>query len=99
MHSSRFNLVILPAGKVSAGPDRTYQLSATRGDGSLRLVSPHWQERKVRSALAQTGISNLQTEELLRGNSMSFAPRSSRRLSFTESELLALGLTPVVVPA
>lgn len=95
--SHLFNLVILPAG--SAGkPVPRFQCSATRGDRSLRLVSPEWTEPELRAALAASDTGPGEIEELLRGNRMAVGKRNPRKLFFSEQQLLAMGFT-VPVPA
>ena len=98
-----FNVVILPvaAGQTSAGqviaceaPPPLFQLSATRNDRGLRLVSPHWSEPELRTAFALVHTPDLHIAQLLRGNRMVFGGRDNRKLSFTVDQLLTMGLTP-----
>lgn len=92
-----FNLVILP--RSSAGsPEPLWQISATRVDGSLRLVSPSWQEAQLRGAMASLGVTNVQFENLLRGNRMANGGRDTTRIFFDQEHLLAAGLKPFMLP-
>ena len=98
LHSQLFNVVVLPATP-SAAIRRLYQLSATRNDRALRLVSPLWSEPELRAGLEAAGASNLHIEQLLRGNRMVHGGRETRKLFFTQPQLLTIGLTPVPPPA
>ena len=94
--SQLFNVVILPV--TPHGPAQLFQLSASRRDGELRLVSPHWTEPEVRHAFHSLAIPTLHVEELFRGNTMAFGPRTRRRLYFTPTQLASIGLTPAPPP-
>ena len=91
-----FNVVILPV--TPHGPAQLFQLSAGRRDRALRLISPHWTEAEVRQAFASLALPLPQVEELLRGNTMPFGPRSRRRIYFTPAQLESIGLTPAPPP-
>ena len=93
-----FNVVILPVTAASGETPQLFQLSAGRRDGALRLISPHWTEREVRDAFAALQLPLLQVEELLRGNTMAFGPRTRRRIYFTPTQLQSIGLTPAPPP-
>ncbi len=95
--SQHFNVVILPLTPHAAG-DQLFQLSASRRDGQLRLVSPAWTHRQVHAAFALIGTPLIQVEELFRGNTRAAAPttapRTAPRLFFTSQQLQTMGLTP-----
>ena len=92
-HDLLFNVVILPVTAAEATPPR-FQLSASRNDHELRLLSPHWTMTELRAAFRQNGTPDLHVEQLLRGNRMVFGGRDTRKLFFTPEELLAMGLEP-----
>ena len=92
-HSKLFNVVVVPTSAHAEG-NQTLILSAMRRDRGLRLVSPPWQEEQVREALALTGASHAQTEQLLRGNRMAHGGRRTDYLYFTEEQLVKAGLAP-----
>ncbi len=101
LHSELFNVVVLPATAPAAASDlapRLYQLSATRNDRALRLVSPLWPETQVRAALHGIGTSGMHVEQLLRGNRMAHGGRDHRKLFFTQPQLLQIGLAPAPEP-
>ena len=89
--SELFNLVVLPTTSAEVA-DQKFQLSATSIDRSVRMVSPEWSEREVRSAFAAGHLTLLQVEELFRGNSRAYPGRNPRKLLFTEQQLFAIGL-------
>ncbi len=96
-HHLLFNVVILPTTAADATPP-LFQLSASRVDRELRLVSPHWSEPQLRQAFRSIDTPSLQVEHLLRGNRMAHGGRDTRRLFFTTEQLLAMGLAPAPEP-
>ena len=92
-HEDLFNVVILPVSPVALAP-RLYQLSATRNDRALRLISPHWSEPQLRAAFGLIDTPNLHIEQLLRGNRMAHGGRDTRKLFFTAEQLETMGLAP-----
>ncbi len=90
-HSKLFNVVVVPTSAHVAG-NQTLLLSATRQDRGLRLVSAPMQEPALRQTLALAGATNLQVEQLLRGNRMTNGGRNTDYLFFTQEQLLAAGL-------
>ena len=88
--TERFNLVLLPSTATH------FQLSAN-SPGYLRLVSPVWTESETRAALAAAAVPPSEVEELFRGNRMVYGGRDPRYRFFSELQLRAIGLAPVVV--
>ena len=89
----RYNLVVLP---VTADGDGTARFIFSAGcAGRPRLASGALSLGEVRGALGSLGLTLWQVEELLRGNKMAVAPRSTALLTFTPEQLDAIGLTPV----
>ena len=97
-HSLLFNVVVLPTTPADATPP-LFQLSATRNDRELRLVSPHWSESELRAAFVAIATPSLHVEQLLRGNRMALGGRDTRKLFFTTEQLTTMGLVPAPEPA
>ena len=104
-HSQLFNVVVLPATAAEAYSvavptlaPQLYQLSASRNDRALRLVSPLWSLPQLHAALYAIGTPRLHVEQLLRGNRMAHGGRDTRKLFFTQAQLLAMGLAPAPEP-
>jgi hypothetical protein len=90
--SHLFNLVILPACDPSSlTPEWT--ISATRTDRQLRFTSPAWDAGALSAAMQNMGVSNVQLQNLLRGNRMANGGRDPHRLFFNEQQLRLAGLT------
>ena len=90
-HHELFNAVILPVTAPEAALP-LFQVSATRNDRLLRLLSPHWSEPELRAAFGSLATPTLHIEQLLRGNRMVSGGRETRKLFFTAEQLLAIGL-------
>ena len=96
-HQQLFNVVILQTSPADASPT-LFELSATRVDRGLRLLSPHWTEPELRTAFHSIDTPRLHVEQLLRGNRMAFGGRDPRKLFFTAEQLTTMGLAPAPEP-
>ena len=96
-HHQLFNVVVLQTSAAEASPT-LFQLSATRNDRELRLLSPHWTEPELRAAFHHIETPRLHVEQLLRGNRMASGGRDTRRLFFTTEQLTTMGLAPAPEP-
>ena len=93
LFSDLFNVVVVPTSSYAEG-NQTLLLSAMRRDRWVRLVSPPMPESGIREALALAGATQLQIEQLLRGNRMAHGDRRTDYLYFTEEQLTRAGLVP-----
>ena len=100
-YSYLYNAVILPLTPVSAPGGQLFQISASRNDRDVpRMISPPSSMIELRRAFFAGGISELEFQELLRGNRRASGGRDARRLLFTLEQLETMGLaTDVSKPA